>query len=121
MLLSTQKLLLGCRPCAVCSSLCSTSKHQRLFSSRVGKRSDEMVRSPLLASYLQQTRAAQLSVNGRLQACSANHAKSNRHSSFTCCCSCMPSCSMQQTNSAHTARLTAFPCNPALPTPQHAH
>lgn len=59
-LLSTQNSLLGCLPCAVCSSLCRTSRHQRLFSSLVGKRSQEMDRSPVPGSYLQAAHNGQI-------------------------------------------------------------
>lgn len=57
-LLSTQKWSLGCFACAACSNLCSTSRHHLLFSSRVGKRSQAMVRSPVLGSYLQHSSKA---------------------------------------------------------------
>lgn len=67
-LLSTQKCLLGCRPCATCSSRCSTSRHQRRFSSLVGKRSQAMVRSPESGLYLHaRTHAARTHTQLQLQ------------------------------------------------------
>lgn len=120
-LLSTQKLLLGCRPCAVCRSLCSTSKHQRLFSSRVGKRSDEMVRSPLLASYLQQSQAEQ-PVNSQLPSHAAQRKPKATDNPPACSFSyCVPCCGMQDLTELIEQHHTtgSLPSLAMLPAPGH--